>query len=215
MDTTTADTSTRGTLPLGQGVHVEILETNSDVDSPTPAQIELSGALAKRRLHAFIRRWLSKSGMSQSDLAKLLGVNRSRVNRMLSDPSNLSIETAGRVLGALGLWIDFDASRPKRAPLEIVHRQTQSGMNYVHIISPHQKEPTIITSTEHRNASLFLEDHAHGPVAIIGTKHHFNAGRLADMNMQIGGYAEHLRAVNWINALGSRHDAEKKVTTDE
>lgn len=91
-------------------------------------EIELAGGLARRELYSTVNYLLSRSRLKQQEIADALGVNKSVVSRMLSQPRNLTIENAGRILGTLGYWLHFNpqpAGKIARGNLENEANQTQ------------------------------------------------------------------------------------------
>lgn len=63
--------------------------------------------LARDRIHQMILAAFANSGMSKADLAKRLGMDKSRVSRILNTSSNITAETLGAVMFAI------DGSCPK------------------------------------------------------------------------------------------------------
>ncbi len=100
----------------------------TNVNIASKEAIELAGGLARRELYSTVNYILSRSRLKQQEIADALGVNKSVVSRMLSQPRNLTIENAGRILGALGYWLHFNpqpAGKIARDNLENELRQTQ------------------------------------------------------------------------------------------
>lgn len=60
---------------------------------------------------ALLRGWAirhEECGLTQADLARILGVNRSRVSRILNGEANLTLRTAGEIAAALGFELDVE-----------------------------------------------------------------------------------------------------------
>jgi transcriptional regulator with XRE-family HTH domain len=81
-------------------------------------QIKLGGNLARERLSRYVRRAVSKSGLSQNEIADILGVNKSTISRLLGSSRNMTIESAGRIFRALGQFVVISSE-----PVPVVSRK--------------------------------------------------------------------------------------------
>lgn len=110
-------------------------------------QLSAAGALARRRIHSAIRRALSAAGIRQSQLASILGINKSSVSRMLASPNNLTIENAGRILRAANYWLDV-VPRPIEHVgdhANMVTKAGSTGLSYRIIHDPTQTCLVVVT----------------------------------------------------------------------
>lgn len=58
----------------------------------------------------------AETGLRQVDLAKQLGVSRPQIHEWLSEPHNMTIKAAGRLMEAMGAQLVFDMRRMRREP---------------------------------------------------------------------------------------------------
>lgn len=86
-------------------------------DRVSAEQIKLGGNLARERLSRYVRRAVSKSGLSQNEIADILGVNKSTISRLLGSSRNMTIESAGRIFRALGEFVVI-SSEPVPSPAQ-------------------------------------------------------------------------------------------------
>ncbi|TDP32214.1 HTH-type transcriptional regulator/antitoxin HipB [Idiomarina aquatica] len=60
------------------------------------------------QLSAFIKDYRSKSGLTQSDIAKLVGIRVATVSDFENKPQSCKLETFFKILAALNLKIDIN-----------------------------------------------------------------------------------------------------------
>lgn len=73
------------------------------------------GEMAASRLFDLIRERLdelaTREGLTQADLAKRLGLKEQQVSRWVTHPRNITVKSAGRLLGALEAYLEFGLER--------------------------------------------------------------------------------------------------------
>jgi transcriptional regulator with XRE-family HTH domain len=72
---------------------------------PKPTLVELE-ARFQHRVHSMILDAFNKSGLSQKELAERLDWDESRISRLLSSASNLTLATISALLAAIGVDLD-------------------------------------------------------------------------------------------------------------
>ena len=100
------------------------MQTKNKLDTVVPMgvivrdqeAIKLAGDLARRELFSTVKFIVNQSKIKRQDIADALGVDKAVVSRMLAQPRNLTVSNAGRLLGAMGVWLHFD---PKPAGLTV------------------------------------------------------------------------------------------------
>lgn len=101
---------------------------------------ELQKALAEER---------TSRNLKQTDIARLLGVNRSVINRQFLGVENLTLGRVGELAYALGRELEFALQRP-----EVIE-----GTN--HPAATVQAAPKLITSTTGRTTNAPLSPRSH------------------------------------------------------
>lgn len=88
-------------------------------DESSSHRRELGAAVAINDTLGIINLAFAKSGISQSELATLLGVGPARISQILNGDGNIRVSTMGRLLAVLGFranleLVPLEAPRPKR-----------------------------------------------------------------------------------------------------
>jgi transcriptional regulator with XRE-family HTH domain len=117
-------------------------------DHPTPAEqreaTHVLGEMAASRLFALIHERLEElqscRPFTQAELASRLGTSEQNVSRWLTEPRNMTVRTAGRLLGALEAHLLFELDR-----FEDIGSQSIAGNGALAPLKT--KQPQVVIST--------------------------------------------------------------------
>jgi plasmid maintenance system antidote protein VapI len=91
---------------------------------------EMAAARLAVNIEALLEKALRESGMSQSDLARALGVSDGRVSQILNSDGNLRVATIGKVFRALGFQPRLELERVETSAHSSTKRDVPSGTDW-------------------------------------------------------------------------------------
>lgn len=106
---------------------------------------------------------MNERGISQAELAKMLGVSRARVSQLLSPEANPTLKLVGRALKALSMRADYvwaarKSEKPETNFWELFVAKVDSVQTTAHAFSPDQVD--IFKSRATMRQSLWQSDAA-------------------------------------------------------
>ena len=76
------------------------------------------GGLTRHQMHDLVLKAFQESGLTQAQLARRFGVDKSQLSKLLNTPANMTLETLGSLLFAIdGSALSAELCKPLRKPV--------------------------------------------------------------------------------------------------